>query len=808
MQVSYRWLQQYVNIPWGPEELAQQLTLGGIEVEQVAYRASGLSGVVTGQIARLEPHPNADKLQICQMDVGQPELVTIVTGADNVFAGAVVPTALVGAKLPSGQEIGRAEFRGVASAGMLCSADELGIDKKMVPPEMRDGIYILPSTVAPGADIREVMGLDDYVLELDLTPNRSDCLSMLGVAYEIAALTKQQVRLPGLLPVSIGAAHSEVKVDIVAPDLCPGYLGLVVNNVSVGPSPLWLQNALQAAGLRPINNLVDITNYVLLELGQPLHAFDLDKLAGKQIKVRRAHADEKVVTLDGVPRYLTTADLVIADQETSVAIAGIMGSQAAEVTEQTQRVFLESAYFDYKSIRRSSRRLGLRTDASSRFDKGVDPGRVLMALERAAQLLQELGCGQPEAIAVGQLANLPTQQVISFRPERAERLLGVSIDHSEMRCLLERLGLIVDASCEPWQVTAPSRRSDLQIEVDLIEEIARLYGLAKIPVGNMSGPIMQGHLTEYQLAEQNMRKQLLGLGLTEVLTLSFVNPREVAQIVGSDHCWNRGLLLQNPLSSERSLMRPTLLVGLLNVLRYNAARQQQDLAIFEMANVFRPRSGDQPLQPEEPLHLGLACMGKLPHDWHSQEDDYDFHYLKGMLVALLAKQGVVDLEWQRADECFLHPGRSAAIYWDGAYLGYLGELHPDVAEQYGLQPRVIVAELALESVLIRASHVPLFQGIPRYPAVVRDLAIVVDQNVTAAQVAQVIRRAAGELLVDLRLFDVYQGQQVAGQRKSLAYSLVLQSRETTLLDAEVTAIIERVISELQTQVGAQLRQLR
>lgn len=805
MQVSYQWLKRYVDIPWGPEELAKQLTMSGIEVEQVEYRAAGLSGVVAGRIVRLEPHPNADKLQVCHMDVGLPEQVTIVTGADNVFEGAIVPTALVGAELPTGQEIGHADFRGVASAGMLCSADELGIDKKMVPPAMRDGIYIFPSTVAPGCDIREVMGLDDYVLELELTPNRSDCLSMLGVAYELAALTNQQVRLPELLPIASQATHPEVKVEITAPDLCPGYLGLVINNVSVGPSPLWLQNALQAAGLRPINNLVDITNFVLLELGQPLHAFDLDKLAGKQICVRRAAADEKITTLDEVPRRLTADDLVIADQEAAVAIAGVMGSQAAEVSEQTQRVFLESAYFDYKSIRRASRHLGLRTDASSRFDKGVDPGRVVMALQRAAQLLQELGCGQPESMAVGQFKDIPTQQVISLRPERVGRLLGVTISQGEMRCLLERLGLTVDDSREPWQVIAPSRRSDLQVEVDLIEEIARLYGLAKIPVGKMSGPVMRGRLTEQQLAEQNLRQQMLGFGMTEVLTLSFINPREVAPVVGPDHPWNHGLVLQNPLSTERSLMRPTLLFGLLNVLGYNVARQQQDLAVFEIANVFRPQP-EVPLgQPQEPLHLGIACMGKLPQAWHSETSDYDFYYLKGLIETLLAQHGLVGLKWQKAQEIFLHPGRAAAIYWNGICLGYLGELHPDVAEHYGLKQKAIVAELGLAPVLAQANRVPLFKGIPRYPAVVRDLAVVVKQSVSAAQVAEVIQQAAGDLLVDLQLFDVYQGQQVAGQRRSLAYSLVLQSKERTLLDAEIAAIQQKVITELQTQLGAELR---
>lgn len=805
MQVSYKWLQQFVNIPWGPEELARQLTMGGIEVDQITDRSAGLSGVVAGRIVRLEPHPNADKLQICQIEVGQPELITIVTGASNVFVGAVVPTALVGAKLPIGMEINHADFRGIASAGMLCSADELGIEKKLVPPEMRDGIYILPSSVAPGSDVREVMGLNDHVLELELTPNRSDCLSMLGVAYEVAALAQETVQLPELVPLSTATTHPEVSVEVTAPDLCPGYLGLVVNQVAIAPSPLWLQNALQAAGLRPINNLVDITNYVLLELGQPLHAFDLDKLAGKKLRVRRATAGEEIITLDDVPRHLVDDDLVIADAAAAVAIAGIMGSQAAEVSNNTQRVFLESALFDYKSIRRSSRRLGLRTDASSRFDKGVDPARVLMALQRAAQLLQELGCGEPEIVAVGQSPDILTQQVISLRPQRVMQLLGVEIALDEMQRLLERLGLSVDISQEPWQVVAPSCRSDLQQEVDLIEEIARLYGLANIPIGKLSGPLMRGRLTELQLAEQDLRKQIIGLGLTEVLTMSFINPREVEQVVGIDHAWNHGLVLQNPLSSERSLMRPSLLFGLLHVLEYNAARQQQDLAIFEIANVFKTQPGAQLQQPEEPLHLGLACMGKPPFGWQAETDDYDFFYLKGLIDAIFAAHGILNSEWRRAEQTFLHPGRSAAIYWNRSYLGYLGELHPDVSERFGLKQRPIVAEISLAQVLEQASNIPLFQGTARYPAVVRDLAIVVERDVTAAQIVEVIKHAAGDLLVDLQLFDVYQGEQVADQRKSLAYSLVFQSKEKTLLDAKVNDLLEGVIAQLQTQVGARLR---
>lgn len=805
MQVSYNWLQQYIDIPWSPIELAEQLTMGGVEVDRITNRAEKLSGVVSGRIVRVEKHPNADKLLVCHIDIGLPQLVAIVTGATNVFEGAIVPTALAGAELPTGQQIELTDFRGVASAGMLCSALELGIDNKMVAPDLRDGIYILPDHVLPGEDIRAVLGLDDHVVQLELTPNRSDCLSLIGVAYEVAALTEQEIMWPKLQPLTCEVRHPEIRIDINAPDLCNTYLGLVVNNVRVGPSPLWMQNALQAAGMRPINNLVDITNYVLLELGQPLHAFDLDKLAGKQIDVRRAKPGEKIITLDGVTRSLVDSDLVIADADDAVALAGIMGSQKAEVTEATERVLLESAYFDYKSVRRSSRRLGLRTDASSRFDKGVDPGRIMIALQRVAQLLRELDCGEAELKAVGVPTTMPLKQKISLRPERVSQLLGVNIEQAEMRSLLERLGLTVNDQTTPWQVIAPSRRGDLQEEVDLIEEIARLYGFANIPHGQMHGPTIQGQLTDRQKAKRDIRQQLLGLGLTEVLTLSFTNPRQVAKVVGSEHPWTDGLMLANPLSNDRSMMRPSLLFGLLNVLAYNAARQEHDFAIFEVASVFTQRP-EQPLgQPLEPLHLGVACLGKQTHDWQSAGRPYDFFYMKGLLETILAANGFNELVWQKSDATFLHPGRSAAIYWQGKNLGYAGELHPQIAEQYGLRQRAVVAELTLEPILAQAGAIPLYSGIPRYPAVARDLAIVVEQNITAAEVARVIRKAAGDLLIDLQLFDVYQGDQIAGSRKSLAYALLFQSKERTLLDAEVSAVHQTIVDALATQLGAKLR---
>lgn len=803
MQVSVDWLREYVPVTAGADELARQLTMGGVEVDRIVDRSHGMAGIVTGRIVELEPHPHADKLLLCRIDVGKQELVTIVTAAANVFIGAVVPTALAGAKLPTGQLITEQDFRGIVSAGMLCSGDELGIDKKLVAPDLREGIYVLPHEVEPGQDMAMVLGLGS-VLELDLTPNRSDCLSLLGVAYELAALTEQKITWPQLFPLSYQKKHPEIEIEIAAPDLCPGYLGLLIKDVKIGPSPLWMQNRLQSVGMRPINNIVDITNYVLMELGQPLHAFDLDKIEEQKICVRRAEANEEIRTLDEENRILDREDLVIADGRKAVAIAGVMGSQEAEVTMSTKNVLIESALFDYKSVRRTSRRLGLRTDASSRFDKGVDPGRVQKALERTAWLVASLGLGQPQKIAVGQVPPVagPT---ITLRPRRVEQILGMAIEKEEMLSFLARLGLEVDAAGETWQVAIPTRRPDLNLEIDLIEEIARFFGYNNIPAGKMQVPLMRGSLTEEQLAEQRLRRQLLGLGLTEILTLAFVDPREVARLVEPDHSWNQGLKLQNPLSVDRSFMRPSLLFGILNTLGYNNARQQQDMAIFEIANVFVTDAANIGEQPDEILHLGLACMGEHSLGWQGPGLTYDFFYLKGIIETIYRSFGIDNLLWQRADTSFLHPKRSATIYLNDIDVGFIGELHPDVAITYGLKPGVIVAELSLNPLFANAVHTPTFKGIPKYPAIARDLAIVVDRSLSSSAVTKIIEEVAGDLLVDVNLFDVYQGEQIMDNKKSLAYSLVFQSMSGTLLDDEIADLHGQIVKELQVQVGARLR---
>ena len=807
MKVSYRWLEKYVKIPWDAKALAEKLTLGGVAVDVVDYRGQQLSGVFTGRITELTPHPNADKLQLCRLDMGETRpAVSIVTGATNVFIGAVVPVAVDGAQLPIGKGISEADFRGVLSQGMLCSADELGMEKKVVPPEMRNGIYILPSDVPLGRDIKEIMALDDYVLELDLTPNRSDCLSVLGTAYEVGALAGNPVQQPPLRKLSLVASHPAISVTVVDRDLCPGYLGLVVEAVTVGPSPLWMQNALQAADLRPINNLVDITNYILLELGQPLHAFDLDQLQGRSIVIRRARVGEEIVTLDASTRRLDSDMLVIADAERSVAVAGVMGGAGTEVTSETRRVFLESAFFQPQSIRRTSRRLGLRTDASSRFDKGVDPARAIMALERAAQLISELGCGLPEGMMVGAMEGVSFEQRIGLRPARVNQLLGTNIPEMEMVEILRRLGLSVDNTQVPWMVVAPSRRPDLVDEIDLVEEIARMHGYHRIPISTMSGPVLQGGMTPRQRMVHHLRQSGLGGGMNEVVTLSFINPKVIADVVGASHPWNQALRLQNPLTQERSVMRPSLVFGLLDVLAYNSARQQTDLAIFELANVFTPLAGSDVRQPEEPLKFGLALAGQAAADWQSAPVDYDFFFAKGLVLRTLQPHGVTSLDWRPTTQvAFLHPGRAATVSWRGAELGFVGELHPDIMDYYGLRKRTIVAELNLEPVLGQAGHIPLYHGMPKFPAVARDLAVTIDKSIPVNQVAACIQEAAGDLLVALHLFDVYQGEQVAAGKQSLAYSLVLQSQERTLQEEDITALHTRVIGHLAKTLGALLR---
>lgn len=807
MRVSFKWLKEYVDIPVAPTELADRLTMAGVAVEGLEEPGKEISNVVTGRILKIEPHPNADKLVICSVTTGQGEPRQIVTGAPNVREGQVVPVALEGARLAGGLVIKRAKLRGVESRGMLCSGQELGLDPKTMPADQAHGIMILPSDTPLGLDIRPVIGLDDVILELDLTPNRGDCLSMIGVAREVAALLGQPLRFPRVEVRELfePSIEGRARVDIVEPGLCRRYVARLFTNVKIGPSPLWMQERLRAAGIRPINNIVDITNYVMLELGQPLHAFDYDTLKDGHVIVRRARPGEVMVSLDGVERLLEPDMLVIADPGGPVAVAGVMGGLATEVTENTTTVLLESAYFHPTSIRRTSRALGLRSEASTRFEKGINLEGCLAAANRAASLLVEIGAGE---VATGVIDNYPssvTRKPIILRPERVGYVLGVDIPGEETKNLLTRLGFAVQEAGRELLVNVPSYRVDINLEIDLIEEVARLHGYDRIPATLPFGATTRGARTREQVLLKRLQGILVECGLTEVVTYSFINPAVFDRFrVPADSPFRETLKLQNPLSEDQSVMRTMLLPGLLEVLQRNFNRRVTDGAIFEIGRVFHPRVGEA--LPEERPVLAAAVMGKTPAGWNRESVTLDFYYLKGVLEVLAEKLGlpVPTFEREKQNPSF-HPGRAALVKLKEDTLGILGELHPDVLEKYELDVRVTAFELDLNILLSLAGKPAKYRSLPRFPGVERDIAVVVRRDIPAGDVFRVIRKAGGPLLRSVQLFDVYEGKQVKEGHRSLAFALKFQADDRTLTDAEVLAHTAAISAALAKQLGAELR---
>ncbi|GAW29269.1 MULTISPECIES: phenylalanine--tRNA ligase subunit beta [unclassified Carboxydocella] len=808
MRVSFNWLQEYVDLTGiTPEELAEKMTRSGVAVENLHYRGEGIEKVVVGRVEKIEAHPNADKLRICQVNVGEAEWLQIVTGATNVQAGDVVPVALVGARLPGDIKIKRGKLRGIESNGMLCSGEELGIEKRLLPEGQQDGILILPPDIPLGADIKEILGLNDVVLELELTPNRSDCLSMLGVAYEVAALLGREVRLPALdyREYQPGAAE-QVQVDIVAADLCKRYTATVIREVKLGPSPLWLQNRLQAAGVRPINNVVDITNYVMLELGQPLHAFDYDTLQGQRIVVRRAAEGEELTTLDGQERTLSNDDLVIADSQRAVALAGVMGGLDTEVTAATSHILLESAWFAGATVRRTSRKLGLRSEASLRFEKGLDPELAPLAARRAAHLLERLAGGQVAAGMVDVQVEKWQAPVIRLKTQRVNSYLGLQLTSAEIAELLERLGLTVNEA-EPGVlvVTVPSRRQDLSIEADLIEEVARLYGYDRIPTDLPVMATTQGRLKREQALAARVRDYLVGAGLTEVINLSFANPGQLEKLnLPQGSPLARAVVIQNPLSEEASQMRTTLLPGLLETARRNYNRRLREMAIFEQGHVFLPL-GEGEL-PRESLELAFLGLGSSPRSWLGAGQPYDFYWAKGIAEGLFQLLGITDVRWQPVD--FLptfHPGRTARAVAGGRELALIGQLHPDVVENYELSGEIVTGEMYLENLFAVAGGVKQYQPLARFPGIARDLALLVPVETPAQELLRVVREQGDEILERVEIFDVYQGTQVPAGWKSMALSLYYQAADRTLTDEEVNARQERILTAVAAEFGGKLR---
>jgi len=799
VRVSINWLKEFVDIPVTSAELADRLTLAGVAVDRIDKPSAGVTGVVTGRVVEVRPHPNADRLLIAAVDIGG-EILQIVTGAANFKVGDVVPVAPVGATLAGDLAIRRAKFRGVESWGMMCAADELGIG------DDHEGILILPSDTPVGVAAGPILGLDDEILELDLTPNRGDCLSVLGVAREVATLLGKPLkrRKPAFPELDLQAQRM-VRVDIEDPRLCSRYVARVLVDVRVGPSPLWMQTRLFTAGVRPISNIVDVTNYVMLELGQPQHAFDYDAVHNAHVIVRRARPGETLVTLDGNERSLAPDMLLITDPRTVIGVAGVMGGLDSEVTADTRRVLLESACFNPVSIRRTSRALGLRSEASIRFEKGVDPEGCLKAADRALELMQIIGAGHAAAGAVDVYPDPYTPRTLIVRPERVEEILGLAVPAKTIRDILERLEFAPRETGGRFLVRVPSHRTDVFREIDLIEEVARIHGYHRIPDTLPFGVTVPGVRTKAQVLESRLRELLVACGLTEVITYTFTNRKvfDRLRLPGTSPL-RRTVPLRNPLNEDQTEMRTLLYPSLLDVLARNYQRRNTNAALFEIGRVYHPRD-NAPL-PEEGLRLAAALMGRTPAGWRRKDEPLDFFFLKGVLESVAREIGLETLTFTaEQDEPSFHPGRTARLRAGEANLGIIGELHPEVLEAYDLPPGVVVTEIDLDLVLAVDKKTPTFVPLPRFPSVERDLALVIRKDIPAREVMALIRKAGGELLRELRLFDVYEGRQIREGYRNLGFSLVFRAEDRTLTDEEVGRYLEAIIRTLEDTYGAQLR---
>ncbi|SHK12837.1 phenylalanine--tRNA ligase subunit beta [Paramaledivibacter caminithermalis] len=797
MLVPVSWLKDYVDIDNIPvEELNEKLILSGSNTEGVVKVIEEAKKIVIGKIIEIKKHPNADKLIIPMVDIGD-EIIQIVTGAENIKVGDYVPVALVGSRLPRGIKIKRGKLRGEVSNGMLCSAEELGFNDNVIPKEMRDGILILKGEYTLGMEIQEALELNDYVIEFEITPNRPDCLSMIGMARETSATFNLSVNYPQIsLKNETENIKDYVSIEVKDFDLCRRYAGRVVKDIKIEQSPSWLQLRLMKAGVRPINNIVDITNYVMLEYGQPLHAFDLDKLEEKKIIVRRAAEDEKIITLDGVERKLDKEVLVIADAQKPVALAGIMGGQDSEISDNTKTIFLESANFNRKNVRTSSRKLGLRTEASSRFEKGIDPNIVEIAVDRACQLIEELGAGKIIKDKIDIYKDELKEWTIKVRPNRINRLLGTKLSIDEISDILKRLELLVERQGEELLVIIPTFRQDLVKEIDIVEEVARIYGYNVIESTLPKGSTW-GAKTNAQEVEDYTKDILNALGFNEITTYSFVSPKSLNLInIPEDSFLRRSVELINPLGEEYSMMRTSLVPNMMDVLSTNYKRKVPEALAFELGNIFIPHNIPVNSLPIEKKMLTLGMYG----------DKVDFFSLKGAVCEFLNRLGIKDLGFEpEKNHPSFHPGRCASIVYGNHILGTLGEIYPDVLENYGFDSRVYIADIDFNILLQITRLDRIYKPLPKYPAIFRDMAIIVDEEIYNKEIEAIILENGGSILESCTLFDIYRGQQISKGQKSMAYALTFRAQDRTLTDEEVNKVFDNILKQLRDKLNAELR---
>ena len=796
MKFSLQWLRDFVDIDVSPEQLGELLSHSGTKLETLEQRGKEIHGVVVARVLDITDHPNADNLTLVEVDAGDDHTERVVCGARNFSVGDLVPLASVGARLPGGFEIGERKIRGEVSRGMLCSPMELGVSRDHA------GILVLPTDAALGADVPHVLGLDDAIYDVEITPNRGDCMGMIGIAREVAALVGGELRMPSVDFTADADLGSPVAVDIQDSDGCRRFVAHYAEAVSIAPSPSWMQARLLALGVRPISNVVDITNYVMLESGQPLHAYDAAKLAGPRIIVRRAVEGEKQTTLDGQSRVMHPNDLLITDPEGLHGIAGVMGGEDSEVSDTTTTMVLECANFDHATVAFTMRRHGIRTEAGIRFERGADPEAPPWASRRAMKLMAEIVGARVSADVVDEYPTPWRPRSLTLRPARTDQILGYSLPPNEQVGHLRSIE--IDANLEDGVIAAqiPSFRNDLQREIDLVEEVARLAGFDRLPATLPRGDA--GALEPAQAAERRVRRILVGFGLSEAWTSSFGSPAELDMLgLDEDHPARRMVALENPTSDEEPTLRTTLLPGLLRSAARNAAQRAESVALFEVARVYEPTR--DPL-PREELCLGAVFCGRHgTTSWRHPDQDWDFFSAKGVFESLLAAMEMPAVKWVPVSGMPLHPTRAASINFSGAPIGVFGEVHPAVCERFDVPERTIVFEIGLDTLFASLPERARVEELSRFPAVYRDIALVVDEGVEAARIEDIIRRAGQPEVETVRLFDVYRGEQVPEGKKSLAYALNLRSHERTLTDEDADAVRDRILTALAERTGAQLR---
>jgi phenylalanyl-tRNA synthetase beta chain len=793
MKFSENWLREWVNPDLDRDALVEQLTMAGLEVDGVEAAAADLDKVVVGEVLTMEQHPGADRLKVCLVAIGTDRPVTIVCGAPNVRVGIKAPAALIGAVLAGGMKIKRSKLRGVVSEGMLCGTAELGMT------EDADGLFDLPADASVGSAISDYLKLDDGLIDIDLTPNRGDCLGIAGIAREVGALNRVPVTVPMMDPVA-ASIDDRFPLEVSAPEACPRYVGRVIRDIDPDAvTPLWMQERLRRSGVRSLGPLVDVTNYVMLELGQPMHAFDLDQLSGG-ITVRLAAPGETLTLLDGKELDLDADTLVIADQDKVLALAGIMGGLYSGVADSTRHLFLESAFFAPLAIVGRARRYGLQTDSSYRFERGVDPALQARAIERATGLLLDIVGGKAGPLI--EAGSAPEAAApITLRSSRLQRVLGVEVPAGEVSDTLERLGMGVTVVDDGWQVVAPSYRFDIAIEADLVEEVARTYGYDRIPDSPPLVRMAMPPQPEARLPLSRLRQALVANGYQEVVTYSFVEP-ELQDALDPE---SRTVSLANPLSAELSVMRTSIWPGLVQTLRYNLNRQQDRLRLFETGLVFRPGAGEGVAGIDQHAQIGGVLVGdRLPQQWGSPARKVDFFDLKGDVEALLAIGGEAEAyRFEAAQHPALHPGQCARVLRDGEPIGWLGALHPALEQRLDLPTGVFLFELNLNP--LQSTRIPAFAALSRFPGRRRDLALLVSDQVPSDRVMDCIRASVGDLLAELNLFDVYTGKGIEPGYKSLALGLGLQAGDHTLEDTEVETVIGELMTRLEAETGAVLR---